>query len=226
MEHGDKFTRGGYTFKLTIEPDNHGGAPWDNEDGHGPVETRNSHRPYGYPAKRAGERVLIDTGFNVSLYDFAAAVKLARKDGWGWLPGELKTVETADGNWKATAGNFAATAPTLNAAISDLYAVHRKSMTAKAYAAEAAERDFKRLRAWCNDEWTYVGAIVTLCDDDGETPRPLYSESLWGIESDAADYIAEVAEELADQIIDRLPGAEPRGAGADDGRDFTPPYEP
>lgn len=61
---------------------------------------------------------------------------------------------------------------------------------------KAAMADFNRLRDWCLDRWGYVGVIVT-CDDLPGNP----SESLWGIESDAGEYLAEVAEELAREII-------------------------
>lgn len=66
-------------------------------------------------------------------------------------------------------------------------------------AAEAAESDFQRLRAWCNDQWHYVGVVVRpICPCCGE-PIDSAAQSLWGIESDAGDYLEEVARELADQ---------------------------
>lgn len=57
---------------------------------------------------------------------------------------------------------------------------------------EAVMSDYERLRAWYNDEWHYIGVNVTA--PDGET------ESVWGIESDADDYIQDVAQELAQQL--------------------------
>lgn len=74
-------------------------------------------------------------------------------------------------------------------------------LTTRQIAASAVERDFSRLQDWCNERWWYVGVVVTLCDLDGTTPRPYYSESLWGIESDAGDYLVIVAGELADSIL-------------------------
>jgi hypothetical protein len=69
-------------------------------------------------------------------------------------------------------------------------------------AAHAAEADFKRLRAWCNNDWTYVGVVVELLDDESEPTGE--TESLWGVESDADDYLDECAHELAAEIIANL----------------------
>jgi hypothetical protein len=57
---------------------------------------------------------------------------------------------------------------------------------------------FERLRQWGNDAWSYVGVIVARVDSEGEE---LESDSLWGIESDCDDYIAEVARDMADQMV-------------------------
>lgn len=74
----------------------------------------------------------------------------------------------------------------------------RPDETARAYRARAVEADFQFLRGWCRDEWHYCGVVVTLVDD------PRESESLWGIEDNAGDYLDSVAYELADEIIDRV----------------------
>jgi hypothetical protein len=75
-----------------------------------------------------------------------------------------------------------------------------KTGTARQRAARAAMADFEYLRGWCNDDWCYVGVIVRpLCACCG-TPDDSRAESLWGIESNAGDYLKEVAFELADQI--------------------------
>jgi hypothetical protein len=73
--------------------------------------------------------------------------------------------------------------------------------TAGQIAADAAKADMQRMKDWFLDRWHYVGVVVALCDDDGE-PLPMpYRASLWGIESDAGDYLDEVSEECADEII-------------------------
>jgi hypothetical protein len=70
--------------------------------------------------------------------------------------------------------------------------------TPRQRAAEAAMRDFEYLRAWCNDEWCYVGVIVELLDDAGDGTG--IEESCWGVESDG-DGWKSVATDLAHDII-------------------------
>lgn len=72
-------------------------------------------------------------------------------------------------------------------------------------AAKAALSDFEYLRQFCNDQWSYVGVIVTLLDDDGEETD--MSESLWGVE-DRNDYHHEVAKELAAELGEQLTAQE------------------
>lgn len=72
-------------------------------------------------------------------------------------------------------------------------------------AARAAEADFARLRAWCRDDWQYVGLVVTVYVEDVE----LASASLWGIEPDSdAGYLNEtIAELLAEAMAEARPQA-------------------
>lgn len=81
----------------------------------------------------------------------------------------------------------------------------RPDETTRAYRARAVDEDFDRLRAWCRDEWTYIGVVVILLDAHGQ--RTEFSEALWGIESDAGAYLDEVATELAEEILASLPDA-------------------
>lgn len=64
-------------------------------------------------------------------------------------------------------------------------------------AARAVEVDFHYLRRWCNDEWHYVGVVVT-------HPGTGKRQSIWGIESDAYDYLASTAHDLAREICGEL----------------------
>ena len=67
-------------------------------------------------------------------------------------------------------------------------------------AARAVEADFQRMRAWCNGEWSWVGVVVHLeCPECGAEHSGKFA-SLWGIESDAGEYLDEVARELAGEI--------------------------
>lgn len=77
-------------------------------------------------------------------------------------------------------------------------------MTARARAAVAVRADFERLRTWCADLWCYVGVAVTVSRDvDGESVELTgeFDHALWGIESDAGDYLSEVAAELASEAL-------------------------
>ena len=59
----------------------------------------------------------------------------------------------------------------------------------------------QRLSDYYNDRWTYIGVVVTLFDEDGEE---VGEESTWGIESDCADYIVEVANELSGELVKEM----------------------
>lgn len=74
-----------------------------------------------------------------------------------------------------------------------------EGMSKRQIAALAAREDYERMRAWCNDEWHYVGVVVTLLDIEGNETDAV--QSLWGIESDAGGYLGETACELADNCI-------------------------
>lgn len=82
------FSHGASTFRATIEHDADTGAPWESEEGRGPVRRTEDPR-----TKSPGEVVLHvgDRGCYSYVYDFAAAVHTARVDGWGpTLPGETE----------------------------------------------------------------------------------------------------------------------------------------
>jgi hypothetical protein len=70
-------TREGFELTARIAHDDDTTPPWDREDRHGPVSgwTRR--------AKRPGERVLCEDRLSGARhYDFAEAVRIARRDGW------------------------------------------------------------------------------------------------------------------------------------------------
>lgn len=145
------------TFVVTIRDDAHDmGAPWDNEDGHGPVTgwTRRDKRP--------DELVLNSNRGEKRYYNFKDACAIALRDGWG--------CKDLDG-----------------------------TETKRQKAAKAAMADYNHLRAWCNDEWSYVGVEVTLLDSEGNPTE--VSESVWGIES---QYAQDEAQTLADKLAHGL----------------------
>lgn len=146
----------GLTIRVSVEPDENMGAPWEEHDGHGIVSEWTTRE------KAPGEMVLCTDHGSRRFYDFAATVKIARKERWG-----------AEG---ATAGERA----------------HL-----------AALADFNRLRAWCNDQWCWVGVMVEIDEGYGDDARPM-RDSLWGIESDG-DYWRHVAAELANDLLNACP---------------------
>lgn len=82
LDNGDTFTHDGLTFRLQIIPDHDHGAPWDEEDGHGPVSDWTTRD------KRPGEMVLCEDGRGRAkrFYDFAAAMRQAKAEGWNHAP--------------------------------------------------------------------------------------------------------------------------------------------
>ena len=56
------------------------GPPWDEHDGHGPVSEWTTRD------KRPGERPICSDRCSKRYYDFAEAVKIARRDGWDAPP--------------------------------------------------------------------------------------------------------------------------------------------
>jgi hypothetical protein len=71
-------------------------------------------------------------------------------------------------------------------------------------AAEAAEDDFRRMKAWVDDEWWWAFLRVTLLDVDGNETSE--SESIGGLESDDEDGIAYYTKEMAESIAERVKG--------------------
>lgn len=67
--------------------------------------------------------------------------------------------------------------------------------------AAAVESDYRFLSGWVKNYWHYVGVAVQGLALDGTRLGRTYDCALWGIESNAKDYIKEVAIELADQWL-------------------------
>jgi hypothetical protein len=77
--------------------------------------------------------------------------------------------------------------------------------TDKAYASRAAMHDYKMLKAWCDDEWSYCGIVLSVTKDGIDVNE--HAASLWGIELNYPDsdnsYLNEVANELLDEAIEQ-----------------------
>lgn len=195
----------GFTLTATIHADDAGRLPWE-DDGHGPVSD------WTRRAKAPGELILASDGGSHRFYDFAAAVKLARADGWGFMPHKVEIAPDKTDRppyqacgGRVTAGPFAAYDPdNFNAAISAVYAAHRATMTAGEYAKAAALADYAALKAFCDDKWRYVGVAVSVSRQAVELTGD-YEHALWGIEANYPggdnSYLAEVANDYAGEAL-------------------------
>ena len=202
------------TCVVAIVDDDQNNPPWENEDGHGPVSdwTRRDKRP--------GEIELNSDHGSKRYYDFQEACKIARRDGWGFMPHKMtvtpvpgRHADYARRGGTVTAGPFSAHDPEdINRAIHAVYAAHKATYpSARAYAAAAAMHDYEILRKWCADQWRYIGVCLFELPRDGEERNPqtvadahpfgdLEHSALWGIESYSEDYHATVALELLGEM--------------------------
>ena len=76
----ETFEYKGRTFRLEVDRDEYMGPPWDEHDGHGPVSE------WTRRAKHPGEMVLLTDRQYKRYYDFAEAVRIAKKDCWDTKP--------------------------------------------------------------------------------------------------------------------------------------------
>lgn len=180
VEHGQIFRmrrgKARRTFVLAIVADDFDREPWRDDEGVGHVSD------WTRRAKLPGEWVLVSDGSSKRLYDFAGTLARAKRDAWGLDPAKLATLQAKLG----------------------------RRATSREIAAEAVRLDFERLRRWCQDEWRYVGLElrelprsrfqvsadrVADLNNPGALGFPI-AASLYGVESDAGPYLAELAAEL------------------------------
>lgn len=76
----------------------------------------------------------------------------------------------------------------------------REGETPGQYRHRAVMADFEFLRGWCNHDWHWCGVSVCLITDDDGEPYEDFGHALWGIESNAGDYLREVAADRAEEI--------------------------
>ena len=122
--------------------------------------------------KAAGERILCSDRSSYRYYDVAAALKLARNDQWGC---KHSTGEYIDGKYVFSSGH----------------------KTKGELAACAVDSDFEYLRAWCNNQWSYVVVLVEWLDDTD------VSTALGGVET-YKNYHVTVAKELAEELLSQI----------------------
>lgn len=86
--HTEDITRDGVTYRSEYHFDHYQGAPWENDYGHGVVTRAELNWYTGLIDKKPGQVVLHRGGRNEHsyLYDFADAMKTAKRDGWNAKP--------------------------------------------------------------------------------------------------------------------------------------------
>lgn len=120
--------------------------------------------------KTPGELVLNSDLHSKRFYDYQGTLEIARRDGWG-LDDEDKAKLAAKLKREPTKGEIVA---------------------------EAVRRDFEHLRAWCNDEWHWLGYDTKIKATSGEI---IDGDSCCGFDDKA--YMLECATEAAWAEIDR-----------------------
>ena len=78
-------------------------------------------------------------------------------------------------------------------------------LTKRQITAEAVRQDMERMRAWLAFDWGYYGVKITLIDT--VESAELDTKTLWGVESDAGEYLTEVANQLLEELAQSLPEA-------------------
>lgn len=131
----------GHTITIDIHYDEYNGAPWEEHDGHGSVsEWRRHDAGMERSDKAPGELVLVQDGRSARFYDFAGAMQIAKRDGWG-----------IDEKRKAELARKLGRPP-----------------TAGEIRHAAVMQDFEYLRGWANNEWHWLGYTSTITSPDGE----------------------------------------------------------
>lgn len=68
-------------------------------------------------------------------------------------------------------------------------------------AAIAAQSDFETLKAWCNDEWEYVGVCLSV-SKGGVDLTGRYGASVWGTECGGPGFTGSHLNELASELVE------------------------
>ncbi len=151
----------GRFLKVSFPPDDSHGAPWEECEGHGPVREIRSR-----DQKAPGERII---GYHRDhAYDFAGAMELARKDGWGLCEKDLAALR---------------------------YNLKREPTKGEIRAA-AVEADIAFLDGYLSDRWCYVVVSVELFSPDGSQLAADYLGGVESCGDYAAETAAEMANTL------------------------------
>ena len=160
----------GLTFRVQLQRDDQQDPPWERSDGHGVVTDWIGTYDRDEADKR-GLRVLhVDHGGSAARY---------------YDFGESLKLARKDG-WGLN--------PEEEAKLrADFTQYDGQKLPKHLILERAVQLDYEFIRDWCHDRWEYVGVVVTL-------PGTNIERSVWGIESNATEYLAEVACELAGEI--------------------------
>lgn len=198
----------GFLITAHIEADDDAQAPWNHEDGHGPVSDW-TMRPM-----KSGEMILHQIGPTCRYYDYAEACKIAKRDGWSFAPNHIEIESGANGLHRAKALytdelNESVTMVSnwymdVQRGFNQIYEEYKASMSAERYAEKAAKQDYKALESWCRNDWFYGGIVVTV-KKNGITLCDKYKAALWGIEINYPrsdnNRLLETANELANEAL-------------------------
>jgi len=188
----------GRVYKVFVCDDDDFTVPWNRSDGHGPVSEWTTRD------KRPGEWILSQDRSSRRFYDAAGAMRIALSDGWGLgdeakaeLLERLAVPRVVRRSARGQPGIETVTIPGRD---------RNKPLTRGEIAAEAVRRDFEFLQGWCDDDWRYIGVVVVHVPHgvDAASVKIDYAHALWGIESDAGEYMFEVATGLAGEIAAEL----------------------
>lgn len=124
----------GFYAVVKLPYDDHMGPPWKEHDGHGPVSNWTTRD------KRPGERVLCSDRHSKRYYDFAEAVRIARRDGWGLASEHVEQLTAKLG----------------------------RPLTKGEIAVASVEHDFEHLQDWCEDRWHWIGVCVDIFNAEDE----------------------------------------------------------
>ena len=189
----------GWTFLVKHHYDDMA-APWEEHDCHGEVTKRDASRhPHRHgTGKAAGEVVIYEAACTVWCYDYAGAMKIAKRDGWGLDAKGLEALKLELAYRQVHRGPFdnykacVARAVELAATITPTPGQIRR---------DAVDADMERMRGWIANDWHWCWIRVEACEAPGGIDADdLDWQSLGGLESDGEDYILECARGLADQI--------------------------
>ncbi len=128
--------------------------------------------------KRPGERVLSkDHHHNRRYFDWAGTMAKAKEEGWGLGEKKLAALEAKLG----------------------------KPPTRGQITEAAVQSEFDHFRKWLNDDWVYIGIVVTHIPpgDSDEFIADDYEHAVWGFESDDPGLFEET-NGIIEMILDEL----------------------